>query len=181
MNMKNIKKIIVTLISLSMFCNGVYAVNSNGNSSKHTPPPANSKIKKMYEDAIQQINQPNAPKPSGDIDIPRPNNNHNQAASSRRDAPPPPSPSGIDGSQPNNLSSDKVVLNFENADVQSVIKAISQLSGKNFVVDPRVKGTINIVSERPISKSDSYKVLESALRMLGFATVEADGVIKGCH
>lgn len=75
-------------------------------------------------------------------------------------------------------SDDKVVLNFENADIQSVIKAISKLSGKNFVVDPRVKGTVNIVSEKPISKSESYKVLESALRMQGFATVEADGVIK---
>ena len=75
-------------------------------------------------------------------------------------------------------SDDKVVLNFENADIQTVIKAISKLSGKNFVIDPRVKGTVNIVSEKPISKSESYKVLESALRMQGFATVEADGVIK---
>lgn len=73
---------------------------------------------------------------------------------------------------------DKVVLNFENADIQTVIKAISKLSGKNFVVDPRVKGTVNIVSEKPVTKSESYKVLESALRMQGFATVEADGVIK---
>lgn len=76
------------------------------------------------------------------------------------------------------LGADKVMLNFENSDIASVIKAISQLSGKNFVVDPRVKGTINIVSDRPVSKADSYKVLESALRMQGFATVEADGVIK---
>jgi general secretion pathway protein D len=73
---------------------------------------------------------------------------------------------------------DKVVLNFENADIQTVIKAISKLSGKNFVVDPRVKGTVNIVSEKPVTKAESYKVLESALRMQGFATVEADGVIK---
>lgn len=72
----------------------------------------------------------------------------------------------------------KVVLNFENADIQTVIKAISELSGKNFVIDPRVKGTVNIVSDKPISKTDSYKVLESALRMQGFASVEADGVIK---
>ncbi|MFN7093821.1 MAG: secretin N-terminal domain-containing protein, partial [Burkholderiales bacterium] len=76
------------------------------------------------------------------------------------------------------VNADKVVLNFENADVQSVIKAISKLSGKNFVIDPRVKGTVNIVSDKPISKADSYKVLESALRMQGFAAVEADGVIK---
>jgi general secretion pathway protein D len=77
-----------------------------------------------------------------------------------------------------NSAEDKIVLNFENADIQSVIKAISKLSGKNFVIDPRVKGTVNIVSEKPVSKAESYKVLESALRMQGFATVEADGVIK---
>ncbi|MBX9867984.1 MAG: hypothetical protein K2Y14_13815, partial [Burkholderiales bacterium] len=94
---------------------------------------------------------------------------------------PTPSSSSASSSSGNNQSTtsdDKVVLNFENADIQSVIKAISKLSGKNFVVDPRVKGTVNIVSEKPISKSESYKVLESALRMQGFATVEADGVIK---
>lgn len=75
-------------------------------------------------------------------------------------------------------SNNSVVLNFENADIRSVIRAISELSGKNFVVDPKVKGVINIISDRPISKEDSYKVLESALRMQGYGTVEADGVIK---
>ncbi len=74
--------------------------------------------------------------------------------------------------------SDKVVLNFNDADIQLVIRAISKLSGKNYVIDPRVKGTVTIVSDRPIAKSASYKVLSSALRMQGFATVEADGVIK---
>ena len=88
-----------------------------------------------------------------------------------------PTPTTTPSSAPT-LGPDKVVLNFENADIQTVIKAISELSGKNFVIDPRVKGTVNIVSDKPISKSDSYKVLESALRMQGFATVEADGVIK---
>ena len=72
----------------------------------------------------------------------------------------------------------KVVLNFEDADIQTVIKAISKLSGKNFVIDPRVKGKVTIVSEKPVSKAESYKVLEGALRMQGYATVEADGVIK---
>jgi general secretion pathway protein D len=81
-------------------------------------------------------------------------------------------------SQPKNISAGSVVLNFENADIQSTIRAISQLSGKNFVIDPRVKGTVTIVSDQPISKSDSYKVLETALRMQGFAVVEGDGVIK---
>ncbi len=84
--------------------------------------------------------------------------------------------SSVDGA--NQLSPDKVILNFENSDIQSTIKAISQLSGKNFVIDPRVKGTVTIVSDKPIAKTDSYKVLETALRMQGFSVVEGDGVIK---
>jgi general secretion pathway protein D len=86
--------------------------------------------------------------------------------------------SNTNQSAANSNSDNNVVLNFENADIQSVIKAIGKLSGKNFVIDPRVKGTVNIVSDKPISKADSYKVLEAALRMQGFASVEADGVIK---
>ena len=84
----------------------------------------------------------------------------------------------INGNNNISIPSNKVMLNFDNVDIQVVIKAISQLSGKNFVVDPRVKGNINIISDKPIAKEDSYLVLESALRMQGFASVESDGVIK---
>lgn len=73
------------------------------------------------------------------------------------------------------LVADKVILNFENADVKSVIKAISKLSGKNFLIDPNVRGTVNIVSETPVSRVDSYKILEAALRMQGFASVQEVG------
>lgn len=78
----------------------------------------------------------------------------------------------------NNNNDSTVVLNFENADIQVVIKAISKISGKNFVIDPKVKGIVNIISDKPVSKADSYKILSSALKMQGFATIEADGVIK---
>jgi general secretion pathway protein D len=182
--MRQIKKIIVTLVSLSLMSNVGYAVNSKNDSSKATPPAVDPKAKQMYENAVQQLNKTTMPtkttptsKPANNVinTPPKVNNYGNRGDTNRRSSS---NSSSDNGSQPKALSSDKVILNFENSDVQSVIKAISQLSGKNFVVDPKVKGTINIVSERPISKSDSYKVLESALRMLGFATVEADGVIK---
>jgi len=71
----------------------------------------------------------------------------------------------------------KIILNFDNVDIQTVIKAISKISGKNFVIDPRVKGTVNIVSDQPVSKKNSYLVLATALRMQGFATVENNGVV----
>ncbi|HLY96168.1 MAG TPA: type II secretion system secretin GspD [Sideroxyarcus sp.] len=71
-----------------------------------------------------------------------------------------------------------VSLNFVNADIQEVIRAISQISKKNFLVDPRVKGTINIVSATPVSPALGYDILLSALRLQGYAAVESAGVTK---
>ena len=74
--------------------------------------------------------------------------------------------------------SDTVTLNFVNADIDAVVKAVGEITGRNFLVDPRVKGTVNIVSARPVPKALVYPTLLSALRMQGFAAVESDGVVK---
>lgn len=73
---------------------------------------------------------------------------------------------------------EKVSLNFVNADIEEVVRAISHISGKNFLLDPRVKGTINIVSAAPIPASLAYDILLSALRLQGFAAVESAGITK---
>lgn len=73
---------------------------------------------------------------------------------------------------------DFVSLNFVNADIGAVIQAISKLSGRNFVVDPRVKGSINIVTATPVHRSLTYSILSSALRLQGYAVVEANGVTQ---
>lgn len=73
---------------------------------------------------------------------------------------------------------EQVSLNFVNADITEVIKAVSQITGRNFLIDPRVKGNINIVSSTPIPASMAYDTLLSALRLQGFAAVESDGVTK---
>ncbi|TMG97377.1 MAG: type II secretion system protein GspD [Betaproteobacteria bacterium] len=74
--------------------------------------------------------------------------------------------------------SDTVTLNFVNADIDAVVKAVAEITGRNFVLDPRVKGTINIVSARPVPKSLVYPTLLSALRLQGFTAVESDGIVK---
>lgn len=71
-----------------------------------------------------------------------------------------------------------VSLDFVNADIQEVIKAVSHITKRNFLVDPRVKGTINIVSSTPIPSALAYDTLLSALRLQGFAAVESNGVTK---
>lgn len=73
---------------------------------------------------------------------------------------------------------ERVSLNFVNADIVEVIKAVSQISKRNFLIDPRVKGTINIVSSTPVPSAIAYDILLSALRLQGFAAVESSGVTK---
>ncbi|MFA6440948.1 MAG: type II secretion system secretin GspD [Sterolibacterium sp.] len=79
---------------------------------------------------------------------------------------------------PARAEEDKVTLNFVNADIETVTKAVSQITGKNFLLDPRVKGTVNVVSSKPVPQSLAYHFLLSALRMQGFAAVENNGVVR---
>ncbi|MGZ5035550.1 MAG: type II secretion system secretin GspD [Usitatibacter sp.] len=73
---------------------------------------------------------------------------------------------------------EKITVNFVNADIQSVIKTIGQWTGRNFILDPRVTGTVNIVSDRPVSKDMLYQILLSTLRVQGYAAVEDGGFVK---
>jgi len=75
-------------------------------------------------------------------------------------------------------SPDTVTLNFVNADIEGVVKAVSEITGKNFVIDPRVKGTVNIVSARPVARDLVYEIFLSALRLQGYAAVEERGLVK---
>jgi general secretion pathway protein D len=71
-----------------------------------------------------------------------------------------------------------VTLNFVNADIESVAAAIGKITNRNFLIDPRVKGTVNLVSARPVPASAVYGIFLSALRLQGFAAVESGGVTK---
>lgn len=73
---------------------------------------------------------------------------------------------------------EKITVNFVNADIQSVIKTVGQHTGRNFILDPRVTGTVNIVSDKPVSKDMLYELLLSTLRVQGYAAVESDGFTK---
>ncbi|UMR32157.1 type II secretion system secretin GspD [Massilia sp. MB5] len=73
---------------------------------------------------------------------------------------------------------DEAALNFVNADIESVIKAVGHYTNITFLIDPRVKGTLTLVSEKSISKSQAFSLLTSALRLQGFAIVSGDGYAK---
>ncbi|MBS3754720.1 MAG: type II secretion system secretin GspD [Desulfobacterales bacterium] len=71
-----------------------------------------------------------------------------------------------------------VSIDFNEVDINVFVKFISELTGRNFVVDPRVKGKITIVSPSKISVEEAYKVFESVLEVHGYATVDAGRVTK---
>ena len=74
--------------------------------------------------------------------------------------------------------SDAATLNFVGADIESVIKAIGHYTNTTFIIDPRVKGTITLVSEKPVDKAQAYRLLISALRLQGFTVVADKGYTK---
>ncbi|WP_073220552.1 type II secretion system secretin GspD [Massilia sp. CF038] len=73
---------------------------------------------------------------------------------------------------------DQAALNFVGADIESVIKAVGHYTGMTFIIDPRVKGTLTLVSEKSITKAQAFSLLTSALRLQGYAVVTGDGYAK---
>ena len=71
-----------------------------------------------------------------------------------------------------------VTIDFDNVDIALFIKFISELTGKNFVVDKAVRGKVTIISPTKISVDEAYRVFESVLEVHGFTTVPAGSVIK---
>jgi general secretion pathway protein D len=71
-----------------------------------------------------------------------------------------------------------VTIDFDNVDILAFIKFISELTGKNFVVDEDVKGKVSVFSPRKISSDEAYRVFESVLEIHGLTTVPSGDVIK---
>lgn len=71
-----------------------------------------------------------------------------------------------------------VSIDFNNVDINVFIKFMSKLTGKNFVVDNRVKGNVTIISPTKISIKDAFRVFESVLEINGFSAVESGSVTK---
>ncbi|MBW2505769.1 MAG: type II secretion system protein GspD, partial [Deltaproteobacteria bacterium] len=93
-----------------------------------------------------------------------------------------PDASGVKERQKQNAGSEEperfVTIDFENVDINLFIKYISELTGKNFIIDKAVRGNVTIVSPTKISVDEAYKVFESVLEVQDFTTVKAGSVIK---
>jgi general secretion pathway protein D len=75
-------------------------------------------------------------------------------------------------------ASSPVTLNFVNADIEAVTRAIGVMLNRQIIIDPRVKGTITVYSEQPVSVAEAYRNYLAALRGLGFTVVETAGFLK---
>jgi general secretion pathway protein D len=71
-----------------------------------------------------------------------------------------------------------VTIDFDDVDIALFIKFISELTGKNFVVDKAVRGKVTIISPTKISVKEAYKVFESVLEVHGFTAVPSGSVVK---
>ncbi|MBT1071966.1 type II secretion system secretin GspD [Pelotalea chapellei] len=71
-----------------------------------------------------------------------------------------------------------VVLNFNEVDISTMVKFISDLTGKNFILDDRVKGKISVFSPSKLSTDEAYNVFISVLELKGFTVVQSGKVAK---
>ncbi|MBS7844511.1 type II secretion system secretin GspD [Pseudomonas fluorescens] len=102
---------------------------------------------------------------------PKPRVQHPVTHSARGQAPAPVKARNPLGDQP-------VQLNFVDADIQAVVRALSRATGQQFLVDPRVKGNLTLVSEGQVPAHQAYDMLLAALRMQGFSVVDVGGVAQ---
>jgi general secretion pathway protein D len=71
-----------------------------------------------------------------------------------------------------------ITLNFTNAEIDSVARTMAVVTGRDVVVDPRVKGTLTLQTDRPIAPEAAFNQFAAALRLQGFAVVPGDGLYK---
>lgn len=69
-------------------------------------------------------------------------------------------------------------LNLKDADIRTLIRTVAEITGRNFVIDPRVKGKVTVISSRPMQQDEIYEVFLSILQVHGFSAVQTGEVIK---
>ncbi|MDD5481195.1 type II secretion system secretin GspD [Rhodoferax sp.] len=75
-------------------------------------------------------------------------------------------------------ASEAVTLNFQGAEIEAVARTFASITGRNVVVDPRVKGTLTLVSDQPVSRAAALGQFVAALRLQGYTLVESGGLYK---
>lgn len=77
-----------------------------------------------------------------------------------------------------NVQAQGITLNLKDADINALIDTVSKNTGKNFIVDPKVKGKVTVISARPMDREELYQVFLSILQVHGFTAVPSGKVTK---
>lgn len=72
----------------------------------------------------------------------------------------------------------EVTLNLKDADIATLIQTVSEVTGRNFIVDPRVKGKVTVVSSSPMDEDGLYETFLAVLQVQGFAAIPSGDTIK---
>ncbi len=75
-------------------------------------------------------------------------------------------------------ANNEISINFDNAPLLEVIDVMSRLTGKNFVIDPAVKGTVTVIAPKRVPKEDAYDIFQSILELNGFSLVPMGPITK---
>lgn len=75
-------------------------------------------------------------------------------------------------------TSEQFTLNLKGVDIRSLIETVSRQTGKNFIIDPRVKAKVTVISSEPVNKDKLYDLFLSVLAVHGFAAVPAGDIVK---
>ena len=78
-------------------------------------------------------------------------------------------------------NTEPVVLNFVGAEIEAVARTMATITGRNVVVDPRVKGTMNLATDKPVPPAVALNQFGAALRLQGFTLVDTGGLVPDSH
>lgn len=76
------------------------------------------------------------------------------------------------------VSGNRVTVNFQDVDISTVINSVSKITGRTFIVDPRVKGNVTVVASKDVAEEDLYDLFLAVLQVQGFAAIDENGIVR---
>src|SRR3954470_6987321 len=76
------------------------------------------------------------------------------------------------------IAQQRLTLNFVNTEIEAVARAMADFTGRPFIVDPRVKGTVSLTIDQPLTPDQAVGALSAALRLQSVAIVQSGGVFR---
>ena len=76
------------------------------------------------------------------------------------------------------IKAETIPLNINDAEITAVIAMVAEQTGKNFIIDPRVRGRVTVVTSSPVPRDALYAIFLEVLKIHGFAAIEGEGAIR---